>query len=116
MAPSLPPLHLVADRMRQVFLNLLLNAIEAMPDGGNLQISTARTNQPDGVRIVFKDSGTGISPEVLPRIFEPFHTDKADGLGLGLYVSQKIVQEHNGHIEVESKVGQGSTFIVWLPD
>lgn len=114
-AEDLPPLMLVPNRMQQVFLNLLFNALDAMPDGGRLQVSATCSSQPDGVRVSFTDSGLGIAPDLLPQIFEPFYSTKADGLGLGLFISQNIVEEHGGCIEVESRLGEGTTFAVWLP-
>jgi PAS domain S-box-containing protein len=114
-AADLPPLLLVADQIRQVFLNLLLNAIEAMPGGGQLRVSTACTSRPARVRIEFTDNGVGIAPDVLPQVFEPFYSTKLEGIGLGLSISYTIVERHGGHLEVESRVGEGSTFTVWLP-
>jgi PAS domain S-box-containing protein len=114
-SPGLPSLSLVLDRMQQVFLNLVLNAVDAMPDGGRLQVSTSRTDQPDGVRISFTDSGVGIAPDVLPRIFDVFYSTKRDGLGLGLSISRDIVEGHGGRIEADSFLGEGTTFTVWLP-
>jgi two-component system NtrC family sensor kinase len=111
----LPLLDLAPGSMQQVFLNLVLNAVEAMPGAGRLQVSTARTRRPLGVRVTIADSGGGIPAEALPRLFQPFQTSKTDGLGLGLYVTQKIVDEHRGRISVDSRAGVGSTFHVWLP-
>jgi signal transduction histidine kinase len=101
--------------MQQVFLNLVLNAVEAMPEGGLLRVSTGLTTQPDGVCATFADAGVGIEPERLAGIFEPFHSTRPEGLGLGLYISKNIVEEHGGHIDVDSHVGEGTTFTVWLP-
>jgi len=112
---SIPVLMLVPDRMRQVFLNLVLNAVEAMPEGGRLEVSVRCTDGPSGVSLAFADNGRGIAPDDLARIFDPFYTTKPDGLGLGLYVTRNIVKEHGGHIEVASRVGEGTTFEVWLP-
>jgi len=112
---SIPVLMLVPDRMRQVFLNLVLNAVEAIPDGGRLEVSVRCTDEPSGVSLAFADSGRGIAPDDLARIFDPFYTTKPDGLGLGLYVTRNIVKEHGGHIEVASQIGEGTTFEVWLP-
>jgi len=112
---DLPPLMLVLDRMQQVFLNLVLNAVEAMPEGGRLEVSTSHTGEPAGVRILFTDSGHGIAPDDLPHIFDPFYTTKPEGLGLGLYVTHSIVEDHGGRIEAQSRVGKGTTFEVWLP-
>jgi PAS domain S-box-containing protein len=112
---DLPTLAMAPDRMRQVFLNLILNGIEAMPDGGHLRVRTAVTDDPAGVRIDVADTGIGILPEDLPRIFQSFHSTKETGLGLGLFVSHEIVQQHGGYIAVESTPGEGATFTVWLP-
>lgn len=114
-AADLPAVMVASDRIKQVFLNLLLNAIEAMPGGGPLWIRTARSKQPVGVHIEFRDSGIGVAPDVLPRLFEPFFSTKPRGSGLGLFISYRIVQEHGGTITVESQPGAGSTFTVWLP-
>lgn len=114
-ADDLPTVELVPDRVHQVFLNLVLNAVDAMPERGQLQVSTVRSSQPDGVEISFTDSGAGIPPDVLPHVFDPFYSTKPDGLGLGLFISWNIVEMHGGHIEVESEVGTGTTFRVWLP-
>ena len=115
VADDLPSLMLVPDRMQQVFLNLVLNALDAMPEGGRLQMITRDTRDPMGVCILFVDSGRGIAPDVVPRVFDPFYTTKPEGLGLGLYVTRNIVEEHGGHVEVESQVEEGTTFKVWLP-
>jgi signal transduction histidine kinase len=114
-ADDLPDVSVVADRIRQVFLNLVLNAVDFMPEGGHLQVSTSRTRQPDGVEIVFADTGPGIDPDLLPHLFEPFRSGRREGMGLGLYISKTIVAEHGGHIDVASETGQGTTFTVWLP-
>lgn len=114
-APDLPPLLVVPERVKQVFWNLLLNAVAAMPEGGQLEIKTQLLPAPPRVAVQFSDTGTGIAPEVMPHIFEPFYSTKAGGTGLGLAISAGIVEQHGGRIEVESQPGQGSTFIVWLP-
>ncbi len=114
-AVDLPLLPLAPDRIQQVFLNLVLNALDAMPQGGRLEVSTTRTSQPPGVTVSLADSGVGIPPEVLARLFEPFYSTKRDGLGLGLFISHEIVERHGGHVDVESRVGEGTTFKVWLP-
>jgi PAS domain S-box-containing protein len=112
---GLPLLPLIPDAMRQVFLNLVINAADAMPEGGQLRLSTEYTESPAGVRVVVADTGAGIPPDVLPHIFDAFYSTKAEGLGVGLFVSQTIVQQHGGGIEVESEPGVGTTFTVWLP-
>lgn len=113
----LHPVHVHADpdQMSQVFLNLFINAIHAMPDGGTLRISLERV---DGhARAVIADTGHGISKEDLPKIFHPFFTTKeaGQGTGLGLTVVHGIIQEHGGTITVESEPGTGTTFTVTLP-
>ncbi|HET9909093.1 MAG TPA: ATP-binding protein [Anaerolineales bacterium] len=112
---DLSPVSIVADNNRQVFLNLMLNAVEAMPDGGQLKISTISTGRPRGVRVTISDTGKGIEPDSLSNIFEPFYTTRPDGMGLGLYISKKIVEDQGGRLEVESRIGKGSKFSVWLP-
>lgn len=111
----LPPLMLMADRIRQVFLNLLLNAMDAMPEGGALTVRTMQSRKPFGVRVTVRDTGPGIPAAILERVFEPFYTTKKKGLGLGLFTSRSIIERHGGIIEVHSRPGQGTTFVVWLP-
>ncbi len=115
LATDLPLLAVVPDRMQQVFLNLVLNALDAMPAGGRLEVSATRTSEPDGVHISLADSGIGIDPDVLSYIFDAFYSTKTEGLGLGLFISRNIVEEHGGHIDVHSSVGEGTTFTLWLP-
>jgi len=112
---NLPFVPLIPDRIHQVFLNLILNAIEAMPDGGSLSIGTSITKSPGGINITFEDTGKGISQEDQDQLFEPFHSTKQLGLGLGLYVSRRIIHSHHGEIEVESEINKGTTFTIWLP-
>ncbi|NLE46024.1 MAG: PAS domain S-box protein [Chloroflexi bacterium] len=113
--PMPPALLVDADQIRQVFLNLILNALEAMPNGGSLQIDVTPTNLPPGVRVSFSDSGLGIDPDELQHVFRPFHTTKSEGMGLGLFISRDILKDHGGTIEAESVQGHGATFTVWLP-
>jgi PAS domain S-box-containing protein len=110
-----PDVDAVSDQLRQVFLNMVLNAIEAMPDGGNLSVRSSRTTGPYGVLVTFADSGTGIHPDVLPHIFKAFYSTKPAGTGIGLAITRDIVERHGGHIHVESEVGAGTTFRIWLP-
>ncbi len=112
-AHDLPPVLCNADQLRQVFLNLVLNAIEAMPDGGTLTVRT--TVRPAVAVVEIEDTGIGIPREHRARLFEPFFTSKRTGTGLGLSISAHIVTQHGGRIEVESEPGQGSTFRVILP-
>lgn len=114
-AEGLPPLMVVPDRIRQVFLNVLLNAVDAMPEGGDLEIKARRTTDPEGVSISFRDTGIGMSSEAQQHLFTAFYSTKPNGLGLGLYLTKKIVDEHGGHIKVESELGEGTTLTIWLP-
>jgi len=104
------------ERLQQLFLNLFLNAIDAMPDGGELRVSLAEAQEGD-VEVRVADSGVGISATDLPRIFEPFFTSKAagEGNGLGLMVAQGIVKDHEGAISVESEPGSGAEFRIAFP-
>jgi signal transduction histidine kinase/HAMP domain-containing protein len=102
------------DQLKQVFLNIITNAIHAMPDGGNISIRTSMLNE--YILVSIADTGHGIPSEVRQRIFEPFFTTKKDkGTGLGLSISYRIIQDHGGRIDVESEEGKGTTFIVRLP-
>jgi signal transduction histidine kinase len=114
-AENLPWPAVMVDSMQQVFLNLVLNAIEAMEGPGHLNVRLQQMRQPACVGVTFADDGPGIPPKVLEVLFEPFNTTKAQGSGLGLFISQNIVQQHGGTIEVETLAGQGTTFTVWLP-
>lgn len=111
----LPPIWADAYQLKQVFLNLIINAIQAMPGGGKLTITTHFLADQKSVAVKVADTGCGIPAEALERIFDPFYTLKPNGTGLGLAVAQRIVEEHGGEIKVESKVGGGSIFTVWLP-
>src|SRR5271167_387693 len=104
-------------QMEQVFLALIMNAIDAMPRGGNLWIETRMSKDKTQLKIQVRDDGAGIAPDLLPQIFEPFLTTKESGhgVGLGLAISRGIVERHNGRIEVESELGRGTTFTVTLP-
>jgi len=116
---QLPAIRGDCKKLRQVFLNLVLNGLQAVPRGGSLTISATFTGSQGAVspfvELAFTDTGEGIEPAVLRRIFEPFFTTKPGGTGLGLAITQRIVESHGGSIEVESKVGRGTTFKVRLP-
>ncbi|MGQ9853907.1 MAG: sensor histidine kinase, partial [Candidatus Oleimicrobiaceae bacterium] len=115
---GLPPIMADSKQMQQVLLNLVINAAQAMPEGGELRISAYHAHDRDShVVIEIQDTGVGIPPENLPRIFDPFFTTKANqkGTGLGLSVVSSIVAKHGGRIDVESMVGKGSTFRVFMP-
>jgi nitrogen-specific signal transduction histidine kinase/CheY-like chemotaxis protein len=115
LASDLPPIYVVPDQIKQVFLNLILNAIDVMPDGGHLTLTTRYMPDDDLVMAALADNGRGIPPKIISRIYEPFFSTKEAGTGLGLSISYSIVEAHGGHIEVESQVGKGSTFAVYLP-
>ena len=112
---ALPEVTADSDQLQQVFINLIMNAVQAMPEGGNITFLTFVENSQ--VKICVKDTGCGIPPENMGKIFTPFFSTKKDvkGVGLGLPVSYGIMQRHHGKIEIESKVGEGSSFTVCLP-
>lgn len=116
---DLPPTVAHADQLRQVFLNIILNACDAMPRGGELRVTTqllqARPEAPTTIGVIISDTGVGIAPEHRPHLFEPFYTTKPQGTGLGLAISAHIITQHGGRITVESEVGQGTTFTILLP-
>ena len=116
---NLPPVMVDAEQMHQVFLNLILNAIGAMPDGGRLEIKTAiRRDDNKSMKLMeisFKDTGCGIPKDVTDKVFNPFFTTKSEGTGLGLAIAHKIIENHDGTIEVESQEGKGSIFSVYIP-
>jgi len=115
-AKNLSPILADFGQIQQVFVNLMVNAIQATGEGGQITITTEQTA--DGfVKISFMDTGTGISPENIKKLFTPFFTTKGEvkGVGLGLSVSYGLVERHNGKIEVASELGKGSTFTVLLP-
>jgi len=121
--PQLPQIKVDKTQMHQVFLNLFLNAIQAMPNGGELKIeaSPIYSVSLDGfkkkfVKVVISDSGRGIPPHIVQNIFDPFFTTKPKGVGLGLSITYQIIKKHGGSIKVESQWEQGTSFIVNLPE
>jgi two-component system NtrC family sensor kinase len=112
---ELPRLLVDPNQIRQVFMNLVINAGHAMPEGGELDIATNLSEDGKYVCASLKDSGGGISSENMARIFDPFFTTKSTGTGLGLAISYGIVENHGGKIEVRSEAGEGATFVVMLP-
>jgi signal transduction histidine kinase len=117
-----------SDQMQQIFLNLIINAVQAMPDGGKLTIVVSEKDKEEfeidvsdiiagdrALEIRFEDTGKGIDQEYLDSIFDPFFTRKSKGTGLGLSISQRIIHEHGGEITVKSIIGKGSVFTVYLP-
>jgi signal transduction histidine kinase len=105
--------------LKTCFMNLVLNAFQAMPGGGELRVSACATPRVDGsggyVQVDFQDTGHGIAPEHLPKVFEPYFTTKEVGIGLGLALTKQIVDEHDGRIEISSQPGQGTLVRLQLP-
>jgi len=120
-AAELVPVPMDREQMKQVFLNLLLNAIQAMEQGGQLKVSATLKNHSPGARsgsfmeISFQDTGKGIPEDMQARIFEPFFSTKEEGIGLGLSIAQRIVEEHGGEIRMESRPGKGTVFYLTIP-
>jgi PAS domain S-box-containing protein len=112
-APDLPPVFVDIQQIEQVFTNLIMNAYQAMPDGGKLSLQAAPQN--GDIAVAITDSGCGIPAENMSKLFEPLFTTKTRGIGLGLAVTKKLVELNGGQISVESQVGQGTTFKVLLP-
>ncbi len=122
--PQLPQVFVDAGQIEQVFMNLFLNAIDAMPEGGDLKVEAALVDgvrlQEDGenvpsVCVKISDTGVGISPENIEKIFNPFFTTKSSGIGLGLSISNRLMLENGGKIEVQSKPNAGSVFLLYFP-
>jgi two-component system NtrC family sensor kinase len=115
---NLPPVQIDREQIKQVFLNVLLNAIDATSENGKITVRTRSFMKPGGepyVQIEFTDTGCGIPREHLEDIFNPFFTTKNTGSGLGLSISNQIIQDHKGYIDVESQLEEGSSFFVNLP-
>ena len=115
IADDLPDLLADEEQLRRAFLNLMRNSIDAMPDGGRLRIEASYDAEANTMKTRITDTGAGIPPEVLDRVFDPFFSTKERGTGLGLALTQQIVAEHNGRIDVESHLGEGTTFVLQLP-
>jgi signal transduction histidine kinase len=110
---SLPVLLIDRQQLKQALINVVLNALQATPSGGTIQVTA--TDEGDGVRITIIDSGSGIAPDLLDRIFDPYFTTKPDGTGLELPIALRIIQAHGGTLDVSSIPGQGATVEVRLP-
>jgi signal transduction histidine kinase len=126
LGEALPRVSCDPEQLRQVFLNLALNALEAMPGGGRLAVTTRVTRdelsvwrdsprRTDVVEIRFRDTGPGIPEDAREHVFVPFYTTKQKGTGLGLAICQRIVKSHGGHIGIHSQLGEGAEFVVSLP-
>jgi len=123
-ANGLPGVWVDVPHLKTCFMNLVLNAFQAMSGGGALQVGAMALAGPEGqgdgaptgrVEIRFQDTGTGIAPEDLPKVFEPYFTTKEVGIGLGLALTKQIVEEHGGRIEISSELGQGTLVRLQLP-
>ncbi len=112
---ELPEVPGIPDQIRQIVLNLFMNAVEAMQSGGHLTVQTLRLPEEDRILFSVTDSGSGIAPEIISHIFEPFITNKENGTGLGLTITADIIRKHHGEIQAENNPGGGATFNVWLP-
>ncbi|WP_418790018.1 two-component system sensor histidine kinase NtrB [Phosphitispora sp. TUW77] len=110
-----PTVKVDVEQIKQVFLNLVTNAIAAMPEKGSLTIRTVYDRFENAIRIYFSDTGIGIDHSIIDSIFDPFFTTKEEGTGLGLTVSYRIIENHGGKIEVQSRPGEGTSFIVTIP-
>lgn len=115
--PELTQIRAGAGQLRQVFLNVILNAVQAMPEGGELRVVSRNCREPfaEGVEIEISDTGVGIPADHIKQIFQPFFTTKDEGTGLGLAITFGIIREHNGKIDVNSTEGEGSTFRIFFP-
>jgi len=114
LAVDIPEIMVDPMQLQQAVMNIVLNAYDAMPDGGTLGIGTSIYDS--SVLITISDSGTGMDDKKLEKLFKPFFTTKAKGTGLGMSITKGIVERHGGHIQVESKVGKGTTFTIALPE
>lgn len=119
-AKNLPELQVDRQRLEQVFTNLIINATQAMPKGGQLSLQAELISDPDqpaapAVKVTIADTGQGIPSETRNHIFEPFFTTKTKGTGLGLTVARRILEEHRGSINIDETVSQGTCFIIKLP-
>ena len=117
---TIPYVYIDADNISQVLINIMVNALESMPDGGTLTIKTDTCKEHDNcVTVCIADTGCGIREELKDKIFEPFFTTKnkegEKGLGMGLAISKRIIEDHHGKINVESNIGKGTTFRICLP-
>jgi signal transduction histidine kinase len=113
LIPDEQHLNVDPDKIERVFINLIKNAIDAMPNGGKITIDSKEAN--GSLEISFADIGTGISNEILPKIFSPLFTTKAQGMGFGLAICKRIIEAHGGTITVKTAKGKGTTFTVTLP-
>jgi signal transduction histidine kinase len=114
---NLPAVWVDAKQLQQVFFNIIINAIQAMKGSGTLLLQTDLVEKAgrEMVRVLIGDSGPGIAPEVLEKIFTPFFTTKTQGTGLGLAICRQLIEQQDGSIEVRSRVGEGTRVLIYLP-
>jgi signal transduction histidine kinase len=112
---AFPPISMDREQMKQVILNLLLNAVQAMPNGGRLTLRGQVSENDHWVTLSIEDSGIGIPSEDMNKLFDPFFSTKEGGVGLGLSIAHRIIDQHRGKIEVESSPGKGTLLTIWLP-
>jgi PAS domain S-box-containing protein len=111
-----PPVILASkDQIQQVILNLVVNAIDELPNGGKIYFDIIPTEEPQGIKVNIRDTGFGIDPAIENDIFDPFFSTKDDGIGLGLYICKQIIEDHSGTLTFRSKIGEGTEFSFWLP-
>jgi signal transduction histidine kinase len=111
---DIPKVYCDGNKLKQVFINLIKNSIESMPDGGAIQISSSITNK-DHIVIHITDEGCGIAEDTMEKLGQPFYTTKQDGTGLGLMVTKKIIEQHNGVLKIVSRLGDGTSVEIFLP-
>lgn len=112
---DIPPVRADAEQLKQVFVNIIKNAFDALNDGGEVYIKTSWDRHEGFVRVAFKDTGAGMDEHTVNNMFTPFFTTKEDGTGLGMFISKRIIDNHGGSIEIRSKPGEGTTVTVLLP-
>jgi signal transduction histidine kinase len=111
-----PPVIMASkDQIQQVILNLVVNAIDELPNGGKIYFDIIPTEEPQGIKLNIRDTGFGIDPAIENDIFDPFFSTKDDGIGLGLYICKQIIEDHSGTLTFISKIGEGTEFSCWLP-
>jgi signal transduction histidine kinase len=112
---SLPLVTIDKEQIKQVILNLILNAIQAMPEGGQLELRGQTSEDHQWIQLSIQDSGKGIPREDMNKLFDPFFSTRQGGIGLGLSIAHRIIDQHHGKIEVESEPKKGTLFTLWLP-
>jgi len=112
---QIPSVYIDSAQLKQVFINIMKNSIDALSPGGKIFIQASWNEEERTVQVSFRDTGVGIDPETIKKMFNPFFTTKESGIGLGMFISKKIIENHGGRIEIQSKKGEGTTVVVILP-